>query len=89
MMSHLVKLVHSGVGHALSLKPILVGNDFKLFLRIDLKNWRDISEVIGVGCIKDLVLRVSCKSCHGIIKVTQEMSSVLDCFHQALDLVVH
>ena len=87
--AHLVQLVDGSVGHAFSLKPVLVGNDLKFFLRIDLKDGCNVSQMVGISSIKDLILGISSEPCYGIIKITQEMPSILDCFDQALDLIIH
>ena len=68
--AHLVQLVDGSVSHTFSLKPILVGDDLKLFLRIDLKDGCNVSQMVGISCVKDLVLGIGSEPCNSIIKVS-------------------
>lgn len=72
--SHLGKLTCCIFSQSLCLKPVLVCNDLKFFLRVYFENRGDVLEMIGVGRIKSFVLGVFRQSCNCVVKVTKNFA---------------
>ena len=78
---NIIETLHSFFSHLLCLETVLIRYYFQFFLRIDFKYWCDISQMVWVGCIKNFVLLICCKSSNSIVKVSQEDSCVLHCLN--------